>query len=56
MAAHAHTTPRAEPEVLAANVRSMLAPFFRGDIGPAPVINQPTNGKPAPAARAMVLA
>lgn len=48
--------PRPEPEVLAASVRAMLAPFFGRDLPPAPAIVGPDNNKPAPAARATVLA
>lgn len=51
------TTPRPEPEVLAAQVRAMLGPFFGGrDLGPVPVITIPVNNKPAPAARVLVMA
>lgn len=51
-------TPRAEPEVLAAQVSAMLAPFFnRKDLGPAPVLREPIVNRPAPAAaRELVLA
>lgn len=51
------TTPHLEPEVLAAQVRALLAPFFGGrDPGSVPAITGPVSNKPAPAARALVLA
>jgi len=48
-----YTRPRPEPEVAAANVRAMLAPFFRGDMRggaaaePNNRPNLPTSGREA---------
>lgn len=44
-----HTAPRPEPEVLAANVRVMLAPFFNGrSAGPTPVLAETKPVSPTP--------
>ena len=54
MATGTNSTPRQEPEVLAAEVRAMLGPFFRGSIGPAPEVVTPRPTMPAPPAAAML--
>ena len=53
-AANSPTTPRAEPEVVAAQVRRLLGQIFRGGIGPAPVLAD--DDEPLPFAPAAALA